>query len=165
MESYEKSPWFCYVYRFLREGSIPDDIPTSRLRPFYRTALDYTIDSDGVLWKSHRGILLPCILEARVPMILREAHDNGGHWGADATIAKLKRHCYWPNLSTDAQQYVRSCLPCARHGTALRGTTLHPIRAYRPFLLMGMDFIGPLRETPRKNRFILHIVDYFSRYS
>jgi transposase InsO family protein len=28
-----------------------------------------------------------------------------------------------------------------------------------------MDFIRPLRETSRKNRFILHIVDYFSRYS
>jgi hypothetical protein len=79
MEFYKKSSGFCYIYRFLRDGLVPDDIPTSRLRSFYRTALDYTIDSNGVLWKCHRGILLLCILEARVPMILREAHDNGGH--------------------------------------------------------------------------------------
>jgi hypothetical protein len=79
MEFYKKSLGFCYVYRFLRDGSVPNDIPTSRLRPFYRTALDYIIDSDGVLWKCHQGILLLCILEARVPMILRKAYDNEGH--------------------------------------------------------------------------------------
>ena len=163
--SYSSSPHFHRVYAFLRHGTHPTDLPMPALRRFYRTALHYTTDPQGILWKNHRDILLPCIPESRVPEILHEAHDRGGHWAAEATLAKLRRHCFWPNMSTDVQNYIQSCLPCARHGPALRVAALHPIRPLRPLILFGMDFIGPLKKTSRNAQYILHVIDYFSRYS
>ena len=33
-----------------------------------------------------------------------------------------------------------------------------------PFYMVGMDVLGPLKTTPRGNRYILTIVDYFTKY-
>ena len=108
--------------------------------------------------------MLPCIPESKVPAILHEAHDNGGHWGIEAILAKLRGYCYWPDQSTDTRRYIRGCLPCARHGPALRSAPLHPVKVIGPMVLLGMDFVGPLQRTIRGSLYILHIMDYFSRY-
>ena len=72
---------------------------------------------------------------------------------------------YWPRKTVDVKMYIRGCLPCARHGPALRKTPLQPVFSLRPFQLMRMDFIGPFRKTSAGSRYILNLVDYFSRYS
>ena len=50
-----------------------------------------------------------------------------------------------------------------------RGTSyvrkIHPVVVLGPFRLLGVDFIGPLPTSRRGNRFILHIICYFSRFS
>ena len=42
-------------------------------------------------------------------------------------------------------------------------TTLHPITVQgEVWHQIGMDFIGPLKETPRGNKYIMTVTDYFS---
>ena len=53
----------------------------------------------------------------------------------------------------------------AKHATAQKSQLLQPIIKERPFQLLGMDYIGPLPITPRGNRYILHVMCYFSEFS
>jgi hypothetical protein len=62
-------------------------------------------------------------------------------------------------------QYVSTCLACAHFGTTKRLTAIRPILTYGPFDRLGIDYIGPLDVTSNGNRYMLHIVDYFTRFA
>jgi hypothetical protein len=47
----------------------------------------------------------------------------------------------------------------------LKFEPLHPILTHQPFDLLGLDFMGPMQETPSGNLYILHVIDYFTRFS
>ena len=94
--------------------------------------------------------------------MLRGAHDYGGHWGKEGKLAKLRTLVYWPKQSEDVEMYIRECLECARHGPATRPQPLHPIQVFHLMQLLGMDWLGPLPETPRGNKCIFHVIYYFS---
>ena len=160
-EAYERSVWFGPVCRFLQTGDLPSPVSAG----FLRRCLDYRVDEDGRLWV-HRGELhLLCIPESKVAGALYEAHDNSGHWAKSGTLIKLRGSAYWPGQSTDVERYIAGCLQCARHAPAQRSQLLRPIVTHRPFQLMAMDFIGPMERTQAGHEYILHIMDYFSRYS
>ena len=160
-EAYERSEWFGPVYRFLGTGGLPSPVAAS----FLRRCLDYRVDEDSRLWV-HRGELhLLCIPESKVAGALQEAHDNSGHWAKEGTLIKLRGSAYWPGQSTDVERYIAGCLQCARQAPAQRSQLLRPIVTHRPFQLMAMDFIGPMEKTQAGYEYVLHIMDYFSRYS
>jgi hypothetical protein len=157
--AYEASEWFGDVHRFLRNGNSPSS-------KTFRESMSYRLDPEtDILWISRGNFMMPCIPEAKVRTILAQVHDNGGHWGKAGTLAKLKDLAYWPNQSEDVAKYIAGCMECARHGPATRSQPLHPITVFHPFQLMGMDYIGPLKVTTKGNTHILHIIDYFTRYS
>ena len=63
---------------------------------------------------------------------------------------------------------VGSCDKCQRNNKKLKKAAggLHPIPV-EPKLWhqVGMDFIGPMPETPRGNRYIITLTDYFSKWA
>ena len=71
-QAYQDSAWFDNVYKFLTSTSSP---PSPGL---LRRAYNYRI-SNKILWFHLRGTYLPCIPEAKVLAVLREAHDDSGH--------------------------------------------------------------------------------------
>ena len=128
-----------------------------------KEAFRYRVVGD-ILWKHHREFYLPCIPEAKVLTVLKEAHDDSGHWAKTGTMARLKGRCYWPDQSQDVERYIAGCLDCARHGPATRSQPLHPVKVTFPFQLMGMDFVGPLKTTGAGASFIIVLVCYMSRF-
>ena len=161
-EAYHNSGWFGRLYQ--AHDSDPASVV---LTPHECTqALSYRLDTiTGILWKDHRGSLLPCIPESLVISIFRAAHDDAGHWAKAGTMAKLRGFVYWPDQTQDVERYIAGCLACARHGPATKSQLLQPIAIHGPFRLLGIDFIGPLPTSKAGNRFILHMICYFSRFS
>lgn len=158
--SYLQSCWFSHIYMFLTGLRWDETSPT------FTQSMAYRIDPNTkVLWKHHREQYLPCIPEDRVLGVLRKVHDEAGHWGKAGTLAKLHGIAYWPFQSADVSSYIKGCIQCARHGPATRSQPLHPVVVQGPFHLIGMDFIGPLPLSGSGSKFILHIIDYFSRFS
>ncbi|KAI0995730.1 hypothetical protein K3495_g12449 [Podosphaera aphanis] len=65
----------------------------------------------------------------------------------------------------DTHDYIEGCLTCAKHGTALRSKTLSKFLVSSPNEVWGIDFIGPFPKAEKsKYRYILLIVDYFTRF-
>ena len=71
---------------------------------------------------------------------------------------------WWPDRRSDVIQYVQSCLECTSFGPATKHEPLHPILTHQAFDMLGLDYIGPLPETPDGNKYILNIIDYFTRF-
>lgn len=67
---------------------------------------------------------------------------------------------------TNVEWYITGCLSCARHAPAQWSQLLQPIVTHHPFQLLIMDFIDSMKKTVSAGyKYILHIMNYFSRYS
>ena len=84
--AYEQSIWFGEIYKFLTKQKYSPE----RLRD---TVWNYETTED-ILWIHRLGCFLPCVPEAKVRNVLKEVHDDDGHWAKTGTIARLRGLCY-----------------------------------------------------------------------
>ena len=99
--------------------------------------------------------------------ILELAHNSpvGGHFGIQKTIEKLKQRFHWINLARDVQDWCMRCPTCNRHKTSKSNRApMKPIYTGEPFERVAMDIVGPLPKTARENRYILTVVDHFTKH-
>lgn len=95
------------------------------------------------------------------------SHPLSGHFGVNRTYLKVKNRFWWPNMKQSIVQYIKSCLPCQQFNVSRskKPGQLQPIPPPEgPFQLIGMDYCGPLKRTPRGNQYVLCITDYFTRW-
>ena len=100
--------------------------------------------------------------------LLIKYHEGigGGHLGFEKTYIKLKERFYWPRMKIEAKLTCANCIRCgARKITthALKGT-LSQMAAGFPFERIAMDIVGPLPKTSRNNRYLLVVIDYYTRW-
>jgi hypothetical protein len=103
------------------------------------------------------------------PELLRQYHDGacGGHLGESKTYERIADKMFWPGMYRDISEYVLSCPRCGARKTTHyhQQTPLGNLpRPSQPFEALGIDVLGPLPSTRRKNRDILVITDYHTRW-
>jgi Integrase zinc binding domain/Integrase core domain len=100
--------------------------------------------------------------------LLKWAHDHpmGGHAGQQKTLFRLSTRVYWASMRKDIFNYVAACEDCQKFKYINIPTAtpmqLHEVR--EPWHTMGIDIMGPFPVTARQRRFLLVIVDYFTRW-
>ena len=89
----------------------------------------------------------------------------GAHLGIEKVLAKLQQKYYWPRMEKSIRWFIDDCIPCQRfrQGTNRR-MPLQPIRAMAPFHMVAIDVIGPLPETDRGNKYIVTLMDYYTKW-
>ncbi|CAF4130590.1 unnamed protein product, partial [Rotaria sordida] len=131
---------------------------------------------DGLLYKlmimregcntKKKLIYLPSSL---INDLLQVYHSDplSGHFGVQRTYLKIKNKYWWPNMKQSITQSIQSCLPCQQYNISRskKPGRLQPIPPPEgPFQLIGMDYCGPFKQTPRGNRYVLCLTDYFTRW-
>ncbi|CAF3293289.1 unnamed protein product, partial [Rotaria socialis] len=117
--------------------------------------------------KKMEVIYLP---SSMIPDLLRASHDDpmtGAHFSNDRIYHKIKYLYWWPDMKASIKNYIKSCILCKQYNISRQKKHGHlrPISPPDgPFLLIGIDYCGPLQQTPRENRYILVITDYFTRF-
>ncbi|KAG1340890.1 hypothetical protein G6F62_005262 [Rhizopus arrhizus] len=88
------------------------------------------------------------------------------HFGSKKTKAKTKQQLlWWSNMDEDIQQYCKSCDLCQRiKGGKHHDYNLSSTSKNFPFLRVALDFFGPLPATVHQNKYVLVVIDCFSRY-
>ncbi|CAF5128768.1 unnamed protein product, partial [Rotaria magnacalcarata] len=112
-------------------------------------------------------IYLPASMEKS---LIQACHDDpmtGAHFSFERTYNKIKYYYWWPGMKAIIKHYIRSCLLCkqfniSRHKNVGHLRPITPLEG--PFLLIGIDYCGPLKRTPRGNQYVLVITDYFTRH-
>ena len=129
---------------------------------------------DGVLYRrffrkdgtgEHQQLIVPHVMR---DSIMRQMHDGllSGHLGRRKTREKVLQRYYWYGVRTDVDLWVARCDSCeaikppGKPAKAPMG--LMPTGA--PMDRLGTDILGPLPETPRGNKYILVVTDYFSKW-
>ena len=100
--------------------------------------------------------------------ILRQMHNNvlSGHLGVRKTKEKLSKCYYWFNLRQDVNLHVRRCDTCAADKLPSKTprASMGHLSSGAPWDTLALDYLGPLPETDRGNKYILVITDHFTKY-
>ena len=129
---------------------------------------------NGVLhrrWESDDGkssrwqLVLP---RSRVKSVLEELHSSstGGHFGIMKTLHKIRERFFWDKSKSDVEKWCRSCSECsARKGPKIRSRgRLQRYNVGAPFERIALDILGPLPRTTDGNKYILVVMDYFTKW-
>ena len=131
---------------------------------------ELTINNDGLLFKRHKGgydtfyVPKTCTND-----IIRYFHygNNFYHQGIQRTYNNIKQHFYWKNMFEQIENQVSQCEHCKlKNAKQNKNEGLyHPIMKANPFEQICLDIVGPLPVTSRDNRYLLTIMDRFTRYT
>ncbi|CAF2035716.1 unnamed protein product [Rotaria magnacalcarata] len=100
--------------------------------------------------------------------LLEWAHDHptAGHGGQQKTLFRLITRVYWESMRKDVFNYISACQLCQqfKYNNAPTASPMQLHSVNEPWHTIGMDIMGPFPTTARQKRFLLVIVDYFTRW-
>ncbi|XP_053212264.1 uncharacterized protein LOC128395805 [Panonychus citri] len=137
-----------------------------------RKVLDKYKINEGILFRIVKkpyetswNIVVPEKLRTQ---IIRANHDDilSGHIGFQRTYEKITAKYYWQKMVNHINDYVRRCAVCQLNnkGSAPLQAPLQAIAAARPFEKIGIDMVGRLPCSNRRE-YIIVATDYFTRWA
>jgi hypothetical protein len=147
--------------------SITAGMTAVETRTFIRHAKKFFVNEKGKLYRratddegQHRLVIYP---EHRMYM-LHCAHDSLAHKGTFATREFIERRFWWPEIESDVQWYVGSCVPCQNRQLKLLRTP--PVLTHTPSLFQKVH-VDTINMSPDSNRckYIVHARDSLSSWS
>ncbi|GBN85711.1 hypothetical protein AVEN_22818-1 [Araneus ventricosus] len=101
---------------------------------------------DKILNEPVAQLALP---RSRVENVMKLAHESvfGGHMGVRKTKERIRYNFYWPNMSNDVADFVRTCMGCQlrRKDKISDRAPITPVaRPELPFEIVNIDLIGPI---------------------
>jgi len=141
---------------------------------FLWSNFDCLLVKDGVLYKQI-GPLVDGSTQSTVyvpPSLRKESirlcHDTqtAGHFYFWKTLNKLKKYFTWGGMSKDVHVYCQACHICATRKNAGRTPRAHMKRYDVGFPMeeVAIDLMGPFPESEAGNKYVLVIVDSFSKW-
>ena len=100
--------------------------------------------------------------------ILHSCHDTrmSGHLGQYKTLEKVKKTAIWHGMTIDCRLYVQSCTVCNRNKKPNQKARarLGQYHSGMPMERIHMDILGPLPITKQGSKYLLMIVDQFTKW-
>lgn len=137
----------------------------STLLPGYNYKIeDFTI-TNGIILYQGRVYLPESYLRE---ILIAQNHDTAiaGHMGRDKTYELVKRYFFWPGLSQDVDNYVRTCPKCQAYKPSNRAELglLAPLPIPKGrWDSVSLDFITNLPLTSRGHTVAVVFVDRFTK--
>ena len=93
-------------------------------------------------------------------------HPTAGHAGQQKTLFRLSTRVHWGSMRKDIFSYVNACQECQqlKYMNMPTATPMQLHEVFEPWHTIGIDLMGPFPTTSRQKRFLLVIVDYFTRW-
>lgn len=127
---------------------------------------DYELSS-GVLYRRYKGRSLLVIPKSMRKGIVIEAHDHGGHFSTDRTVARITTDYWFSCLRRYVRQHINMCIDCLTHKrpAGKRPGLLNPILpGKRPFQIVHVDHLGPFETTYSNNKYLLVLADNLTKF-
>ncbi|KAL5479238.1 hypothetical protein EMCRGX_G022734 [Ephydatia muelleri] len=160
------------LYKFLYEHVHPANInEKDKKRAFRRKASGYKVER-GRLFYYHKSSKswkqVPSEKERQRILNACHALPTGGHLGRDKTYNKVADRYHWKYMYKDIEAYIWTCEVCHKTNDVkfMKATApLHPIPVPQEvWKQVGIDLIGPFKKSRSRNRYIITLVDYFSKW-
>lgn len=124
---------------------------------------------NGVLYKKARDGRLQLVVPQAIRTELIEMMHAGllaGHLGYKKTLSRLTQKYHWYHVKEDVYTWVQKCLTCGANCKASHKpkAPLGDLRVGAPMDRLGIDLLGPFPVTPRGNKLIMVVQDYFTKW-
>ena len=102
-----------------------------------------------------------------VATTLNRCHRDAGHQGCDCTLSLLQECIWWPEMTSQMWQSIRTCMHCLQHEGSLSRAPLHHIMATAPLDLLHVDFTSiettlEVNQSPRVANMVFQ--DHFTKH-
>ena len=94
---------------------------------------------------------------------LKACHDDCRHLGRENHDSLLRERFYWPNMTRDMADHIKTCERCLRFKAKEQREELKPLLVIHPMELIYMDYLTI--EGKDKDVNILVVKDHFTRFS
>lgn len=121
---------------------------------------------DGLVYRKSNDKLLFYVPQKLENEIIRKYHEIG-HGGVSKTCELMKRCYYFPNMMEKCNDFIKSCLQCLVYEpkNGKKEGFLNLYEKYDvPFHTIHVDHLGPFAESKRHHKYILMIVDGFTKF-
>lgn len=154
-------PWFEKIYQGVTLS--PQLFPSYTLR---NGVLLRKMSVDNPLADNPWRLVLPA---SKTREAIDEIHNTfpNVHPGIMKTYSKARELYYWPNMYRDIASFLSQCRVCKAYKIANcqpRGQQLYPRPVTAPLDLLSIDLVGPLPVAYYGYRYILSMVDVFSKF-
>jgi len=134
-----------------------------------KKAASFVLIGDELYKRGFSTPLLKCISPEQAEYVTKELHEGicGLHCGARTMATKIYRvGYYWPSVREDCNRYVKACKKCQEFGSLnhIPAQELQGIISPWPFAKWGMDILGPFPLGQGQTKFMIVIVDYFTKW-
>lgn len=123
---------------------------------------------DGLVYRKDKEkkllFYVPTSMESNV---IRTCHDDIGHVGLDKVIGNIRRIYWFPQMREKVKCYISNCLRCIEFSpsSGKKEGKLHSIpKENLPFRTIHVDHCGPFEKTSRGYKYILAVVDAFTKF-
>jgi transposase InsO family protein len=102
----------------------------------------------------------------RRKQLVLSMHQVLGHTGISKTAAAIKNDYFWPVMDQEIRLIINTCKLCQQRKTGNQGLQPAMQRTFTtyPFEKIAIDITGPLPSTRNGYRYILGVIDYFSKF-
>ena len=120
----------------------------------------------------NKDLLLFVVPKAHWVATLNGCHRDAGHQGHDCTLSLLPECFWWPGMTNQMCQAIKTCACCLQHESSLSKAPLHPIMATTLLDLLHIDFTSiemtlELNKSPKvtnnlvfQDHFTKHVLAY-----
>ena len=123
-------------------------------------------------WESSDGLHVRyqlVIPKQMVDEVLSYLHNapTAGHLGVSRTIASVRYRFYWPCYQADIMKWIKQCDLCAsrKPSTHQNKANLKQYLLGEPMERVAIDIMGPLPKSSSGNKYIMIVVDYFTKWA
>ncbi|XP_039173498.1 uncharacterized protein LOC120295942 [Eucalyptus grandis] len=169
-EEPDGKPWYYDIMNYIKRQEFPKGSTLADRKYIMKMASKFFVSGENLYKRSYDSVLLRCVDATEATQIMQEVHEGicSPHMNGHMMAKKIMRlGYYWLTLESDYIKHVRSCHRCQIHGDKINvpPTELHQFSEPWPFLMWGIDVIGPINpKASNGHRFILVVIDYFSKW-
>ena len=137
----------------------------------YKKICNLLVIKDGVLCKIKNkddNQLVIVVPESMRREIMEQLHSAplSGHLAFTRTYNKVYERFFWPGMKDEVEDFCKTCDLCGsrRNPHTRAKAPLMQFDVSHPMEMMAMDVLGPLPTTNQGMKYILVIMDYFSKW-
>lgn len=171
----QREPEFIIILSWLEDGTAPSikelSLSSAESKAYWKNKHLFTL-IEGVLYHT-RIVDDQTTLLLMIPRVMRDnileschGHITTGHLSYRKSLKILYRHFFWWGAARDCEIHVQTCKACNVSKKANRKlrATLGTYHAGYPLERVHLDFLGPFPESNNGNKYILMLVDQFTKW-
>nr|XP_034194595.1 uncharacterized protein LOC117610871 [Osmia lignaria] len=128
----------------------------------------YYVLIEGLVFRKYQDKHLFVIPEGMINSVLRVYHDEMGHVGLDKVLHGILGHYWFPALKLRTKLYIENYVKCLSYSLTA-GKPEGEMEIYEkiaiPLHTLHLDHFGPLEVTEDGFKFILSIIDAYTKFT